>query len=161
MPTSPPTLVATNNTSGTAWIVGPKIFDALLQYAADLTPEPQLATSWTISPDGLRYSFRLRPGVKWHDGKDFTSDDVAFSIGVLKVAHPRGRGTFANVTAVETPDPLTATIVLSKPAPYLISALAATESPIIPKHIFAGTDPTASAGRQPADRHWSVRVQEI
>ncbi len=137
-------MVATNNTSNTAWTVGPKIFDALLRYAPDMTPQPQLATAWQISPDGLRYTFHLREGVRWHDGKPFTADDVAFSIlQVLKVMHPRGRGTFANVTAVETPDPHTAVIVLSKPAPYLIRALAATESPIVPKHLFAGTDLSA------------------
>lgn len=138
-----PNLVAINSTTGTAWTLGPKIFDGLLQYEADLTPLPQLATEWTVSDDGLRYEFKLRPGVKWHDGTDFTADDVAFSILHLKVAHPRGRGTFAHVTAVETPDPLTAIIELSAPAPYLLSALAATESPIIPKHIFEGTDPAA------------------
>lgn len=136
-----PNLVAINSTTNQAWTLGPKIFDALLAYTADMTPQPQLATSWTVSPDGLRYTFRLRPGVKWHDGKDFTSEDVKFSILFLKVAHPRGRGTFANVTDIETPDPLTAIFVLGKPAPYLISALAATESPIIPKHIFEGFDP--------------------
>jgi peptide/nickel transport system substrate-binding protein len=138
-----PTLVAINNTSGTAWTIGPKIFDALLQYGEDLTPEPQLATEWSVAPDGLRYTFKLRPGVKWHDGKDFTSEDVAFTINFLKVSHPRGRSTFAHVTAVETPDPLTAIIVLDRPAPYLLSALAATETPVIPKHIFEGTDPAA------------------
>lgn len=138
-----PTLVATNNTSGTAWTVGPKIFDALLQYRDDMTPEAQLATQWEVSPDGLRYRFTLRQGVKWHDGHDFTSADVAFSINFLKVAHPRGRSTFSSVIDIETPDPLTATIVLDKPAPYLLSALAATESPIIAKHIFEGSDPAS------------------
>ncbi|MBS7703771.1 ABC transporter substrate-binding protein [Chelatococcus asaccharovorans] len=138
-----PALVAVNNTSSTAWTLGPKIFDALLSYDVDLSPKPQLATEWTISPDGLHYTFKLRPNVQWHDGNPFTSDDVAFSILHLKVAHPRGRGTFANVERVETPDPLTAVINLSKPAPALISALAATESPIIPKHLFEGADPAA------------------
>ncbi len=146
-------MVATNNTSNTAWTVGPKIFDALLSYARDMTPRPQLATAWQISPDGLRYTFYLRENVRWHDGKPFTADDVAFSIlQVLKVVHPRGRGTFANVAMVETPDPHTAIIVLSKPAPYLIRALAATESPIVPKHLFEGTD--LSAPTPP--RCWSV-----
>jgi len=138
-----PTLVAVNNTSSTAWTLGPKIFDALLSYDTKLTPQPQLATDWTISADGLAYTFRLRPNVVWHDGKPFTSADVAFSILFLKIAHPRGRGTFANAERVETPDPLTAVIVLSKPAPYLISALAATESPIVARHLFEGSDPAA------------------
>lgn len=96
-----------------------------------------------MSDDGLRYTFRLRDGVKWHDGADFTSADVAFSILRLKEAHPRGRITYQNVTAVETPDPLTAVIVLSKPAPFLIAAQSASELPIVPKHIFEKIEPQA------------------
>jgi peptide/nickel transport system substrate-binding protein len=51
-----------------------------LNYTPDLTPIPQLATAWSVSDDGLRYTFTLRKGVKWHDGRDFTSADVAYSI---------------------------------------------------------------------------------
>jgi peptide/nickel transport system substrate-binding protein len=100
------------------------------------TALPWPATAWTISEDGLRYAFRLRPGVKWHDGHDFTSADVAFSIFRLQQAHPRGRITFQNVIAVNTPDPLTGVIVLSKPAPYLIVALGSSESPMVPRHVY-------------------------
>ena len=139
-------LLALTNTSGTAVLVGPKIFDGLLTYDNDLNPAPQLATSWEISPDGLRYTFHLRDGVTWHDGQKFTSADVAFSILRLKVSQPRGRGTFANVKDVETPDPLIAVIVLAKPAPYLITALASTESPIVAKHVLGATPPTATPG---------------
>lgn len=132
----PSAIIAINTSSGTGQTIGSKVNEGLLSYGYDLTPRPVLATSWTISSDGRRYSFRLRPNVKWSDGRPFTSEDVAFSILRLKVAHPRGRITFANVEAVETPDALTAEIVLSKPAPYLISALAGAESPIVPKHVY-------------------------
>jgi peptide/nickel transport system substrate-binding protein len=132
----PSAIIAINTSSGTGQTIGTKINEGLLSYAYDLTPRPVLALSWTISPDGMRYTFRLRSGVRWSDGRDFTSADVAFSILRLKVAHPRGRITFANVEAVETPDALTAVIVLAKPAPFLISALAGAESPIVPKHIY-------------------------
>jgi peptide/nickel transport system substrate-binding protein len=132
----PSALIAINTSSGTGQTIGSKINEGLLSYDYDLNPRPVLATSWTISTDGTRYAFRLRPGVRWSDGRDFTSDDVAFSILRLKTAHPRGRITFANVEAVETPDALTAVIVLAKPAPFLISALAGAESPIVPKHIY-------------------------
>lgn len=120
--------------------IGPKIIEGLLRYDFDLTPKPALATEWNVSGDGLTYTFRLRQGVKWHDGRPFTAEDAAFSIQLLKQIHPRGRATFANVQATETPDDHTLILRLSKPAPYLLSALVSSESPIVPKHIYAGKD---------------------
>jgi peptide/nickel transport system substrate-binding protein len=134
-------LFAINTSSGTGQAIGPKVVEGLLTFGFDLSPKPLLATEWSVSQDNLRYTFKLRPNVKWHDGTAFTSDDVAFSILRLKEAHPRGRITYLNVTAVETPDPLTAIIVLSKPAPFLISAQSSSESPIVPKHIFEKLKP--------------------
>lgn len=99
-------LFAINTSSGTGQAIGPKIVEGLFTFDYDLKPIPQLATDWSVSDDGLRYTFRLRDGVKWHDGADFTSADVAFSILRLKEAHPRGRITYQNVTAVELPIPL-------------------------------------------------------
>jgi peptide/nickel transport system substrate-binding protein len=110
----------------------------LLTYDFDLTPRPLLATAWSVSEDGLEYRFTLRPGVKWHDRAPFTAADVAFSIETLKQVHPRGRSTFANVTEIRTPDELTVVLVLSRPSPYLLTALAASETPIVPRHLFAG-----------------------
>jgi len=132
----PPTLTTIAHTAYNTVIVSPKVTEGLLTYDFDLTPRPQLAVGWEVSPDGLTYRFRLRPGVTWHDGKPFTAADVAFSIQALKTAHPRGRSTFLNLVEVRTPDPLTAELVLSKPAPYLLTALAASETPIVPRHIY-------------------------
>lgn len=140
----PASILPLTTTAGTNAELGPKIVEGLLTYDYDLNPQPLLATAWKVSDDGLRYTFSLREGVKWHDGKDFTSADVAFSVLTLKQVHPRGRAIFANVSEVQTPDAHTAIIVLSKPAPYLITALAGTESPIVPKHLYEGTDITAN-----------------
>ena len=118
--------------------ISPKITEGLLTYGFDLTPRPGLATAWRVSEDGLTYTFTLRPGVKWHDGKPFTAADAAFSILLLKEIHPRGRITFANVASADTPDDLTLVLHLSKPAPYLLNALDAQESPIVPKHLYDG-----------------------
>jgi peptide/nickel transport system substrate-binding protein len=144
----PNTLVSVENSYGATGEISPKVTEGLLTYDFDLKPQPQLATAWSISPDGLRYTFTLRPNVSWHDGQAFTADDVALSILTLKQVHPRGRGTFANVTDVKIPDPLTAIIELSRPAPYLISALAACESPIIPRHIYENTDISANSNSE-------------
>ncbi|MFP3269991.1 MAG: ABC transporter substrate-binding protein, partial [Paraburkholderia sp.] len=136
----PASILPLTTTAGGNAEIGPKIVEGLLTYDKDLNPEPLLATAWSVSKDGLEYRFTLRQGVKWHDGKPFTSADVAFSILTLKQVHPRGRSTFANVTDVKTPDPYTAIIELSKPAPFLLTALSGSESPIIPKHLYEGTD---------------------
>jgi peptide/nickel transport system substrate-binding protein len=140
----PSALVTVATTAGAEGKISPKVTEGLLIYDFDLNPMPQLAESWQISADGRQYTFNLRRGVRWHDGQDFTSADVATSIMLLKEWHPRGRSTFANVTEVRTPDPHTAVLELSKPAPYLIYALAATESPIVARHIYGSGDPQSN-----------------
>ena len=140
-----PTSLISLTTVGTPSLTNcAKTTEGLLEYDYDIKPRPSLATEWNVSPDGLRYTFKLRPNIKFHDGKPFTSADVAYSIQLLKTVHPRGRNTYANVLEVQTPDPLTAVIVLGKPAPYLIKAFAGAESPMLPRHIYEGTDPIAN-----------------
>lgn len=137
----PTTLTSAATTAGPTQYVSGKLFDGLLAYGPDLAPTPRLATHWEESADHLSITFKLRDGVRWHDGAPFTSADVAFSLlEVWKKYHGRGRSTFANVTAVDTPDSLTAIVRLAKPAPYLLSALMSVESQVIPKHRYAGTD---------------------
>ncbi|KQP47715.1 ABC transporter substrate-binding protein [Pseudorhodoferax sp. Leaf274] len=132
----PPVLVSFSNTAGTSVTVSSKVLEGLLEYSHDLTPRPQLATSWTVSPDGLEYLFKLREGVKWHDGKPFVAADAAFSILLSKRYHPRGTATFANLAAAEAVDARTLRLKLSKPAPYLLLALSAGETPILPSHRY-------------------------
>jgi len=137
----PPTLASYNNTSGPIGQVAPKVYDGLLEYDMQLNPIPGLAKSWAVSPDGKTVTFKLEEGVKFHDGKPFTSADVQYSImEVLKKVHPRGPTNFQEVEAVDTPDPHTAVFRLKRPAPYMLKALSAYESPMLPKHLFAGTD---------------------
>ncbi len=137
----PPVLTSALTTAGPTQWVSAKIFDGLLRYGPNLELLPGLATRWQQSPDHLSLKFDLRPNVRWHDGQPFTSADVAFSLlEVWKKYHSRGRSTFANVVAVETPTPTTAVLRLSKPAPYILSALMSVESQVIPKHRYAGTD---------------------
>jgi len=137
----PTTLVTLTNPADPSLLVSAKVTEGLLTYDFELNPKPQLATQWSTDPDAMGFTFTIREGVKWHDGIDFTAADVAFSIKLLKEVHPRGRATFANVTEVVASDPRTVVIRLSKPAPYLLWALAACESPIVPKHIYEETDP--------------------
>ncbi|WP_052165859.1 ABC transporter substrate-binding protein [Cupriavidus sp. WS] len=124
--------------------VSGKITEGLLRYDAKFNPQPLLATAWQVSADGLKYTFKLRPGVKFHDGTNFTAEDVRYSVLAQKKQGPRGRITLANVERVDTPDPLTAVIVLSKPAPFLLKALSSAELPVVPAHRYGDGAPLSS-----------------
>lgn len=137
-----PTVLTTGLTTAPATqLVSPKLFDGLIYLSPDNGPQAQLATHWETSADGLRVTFHLRAGVTWHDGQPFTAEDVAFSVlEVWKRYSSRGRSAFPNVVAVDSPDPLTSVWHLSQPTPYLLSALNARDSQVLPKHLYAGSD---------------------
>lgn len=138
---APTVLNSAISTAGPESFIGPKMFDGLLAYDFGLVPRGQLAASWEVSADGTRVTFNLREGVKWHDGAPFTSKDVAFTfLNVLKVIHGRGKTTFSGLLDVETPDELTAIFVLETPNAAMMRALDSRESPILPAHIYEGTD---------------------
>jgi peptide/nickel transport system substrate-binding protein len=135
-----PAIVASNG----VFFVASKVIEPLAE--ASFTGEdglsPRLATGWEGSDDGLSVTFRLREGVTWHDGKAFTSADVAFSaLNVWKPLQNLGRVVFAHLDAVETPDAATAIFRFSKPTPLQLirNALPAVSS-VIPKHLYEGTD---------------------
>lgn len=138
----PAGLVAGINISSPAVVVSASIFDGLVTYDKDYKPQPQLAESWEQSADGKNITFHLRKGVKWHDGQPFTSADVEYSImNVVKKTHPRGASNFAKVTRVDTPDDHTVILRLTGPAPVIWSVLFGTETQIVPKHLYEGTNP--------------------
>lgn len=137
----PPTYLTSAIATSAEVSVGTKFFDGLLEYEFDMTPKPSLAEKWEASEDGLRITFNLRKGVKWHDGQALTSKDVAFTImQITKIHHGRGRVTFAAVTDVETPDEYTAVFILSQPAPAVLKSLNSMETPIMPAHLYEGTE---------------------
>lgn len=140
----PPSLSSFNTTAGTTITASSKVLEGLLRYDENLLPQPGLAVAWKVAADGLSYEFKLREGVKWHDGEPFTAQDVAFSLDLNKRYHPRGGSTFANLSSVETPDQYTAIVRLAKPAPYLIRAFAGGETPILPKHLYISGDPLSN-----------------
>jgi peptide/nickel transport system substrate-binding protein len=134
----PTTLVCFNTTEGPAIQASTKAVEGLLTYDYDLNPHPQLATAWSICEDGLEYRFELRRNIRWHDGAPFTAADVVYSLELLKSAHPRGRTTFANVETVRAVDDHHVVVRLTRPAPYILYALAGGESPIVPRHVYEG-----------------------
>src|SRR5699024_10775863 len=138
----PPTLIPALNQQGPTLFVSGKIYQSLLTYSFDLEPQPSLAKSWEFSDDGLTLIFYLQEGVKWHDGKPFTADDVVFSLGdMLPEVHARARVILNDhVKAVEKLDELTVQITLQAPFPAIISVFEPGFAPMMPRHIYAGTD---------------------
>jgi peptide/nickel transport system substrate-binding protein len=122
-------------------MVAGDIYESLLRYDFDLKPEGQLAESWDISDDGKTYTFKLRDGVTFHDGTLFTSEDVKFSMDVfLRETHSRMRTYMEHVESIDTPDPLTVVFNLKQPFGPFIGIFEPGTAPMIPKHIYEGTD---------------------
>lgn len=114
------------------------LFNRLMRINAAGEIEPDLAERWEISDDGLIYTFFLREGVKFHDGIEFTAEDVKFTFE--QFLNPENncpyRFYFDLVEKIEVLDQYTLRIVLSKPFPVFLSKLADRE--IVPKHLLEG-----------------------
>lgn len=120
-------------------IIKTLVYDTLLRLAADGKPLPWLATSWE-SPDPKNYTFKLRSGVKWHDGTDFTADDVKFSferIGKKETGATRFPD-FSNIESVTAADPLTVKVTLKQPDASFLAVLADVTSSIVSKKFVEG-----------------------
>lgn len=137
----PPSLMMGLVQNGPTQLVAGDIYEGLLRYNDKLEPQPGLATSWEISEDGLTYTFHLNEGVKWHDGEAFSADDVVFSADVfLRETHARLRSSLAYVDTITAPDPNTVVFTLKEPFGPFINVFEAGTMPIVPKHIYEGTD---------------------
>jgi peptide/nickel transport system substrate-binding protein len=115
------------------------IFDGLTKPGKDLAPAPDLAESWTTAPDGLSWTFKLRSGVKWSDGKPFSADDVGFTfndIVLKKELGAQNAASYAAVKSVTVVDPATVRFELGRKFAALPSFLA-YNSGIVPKHILS------------------------
>ena len=118
-------------------LINKVIFSSLVRPDQQLHPVPDLAKSWTTSEDGLEYTFYLRPGVKWHDGKPFSANDVKFTFDQITdvKSGSRLRSDFAAVAGVDVIDSLTVRFRLKAPfAPFL--ALLGYNAGILPAHKF-------------------------
>jgi peptide/nickel transport system substrate-binding protein len=146
----PPTLNLGTTTDFSAGDVAAKILEGLVWLDPQYNPRPSLASAWTVSPDGKTYRFTLRKGVKWHDGQDFSSADVKFSL--MEVAgklHPRAAAVFKNLgLTVDTPDAASVVIQLQKPYAPFLEQLTVFDAPILPRHIYAGS----AVGANPANQ---------
>jgi len=91
-----------------------------------------------LAKDGMSVTWKLKPGVKWHDGKPFTADDVVFNWEYAK--DPATAATTIgsyNTIKVEKVDDLTVRVLFDKPTPFWADAFVGVRGMIIPKHLFA------------------------
>jgi peptide/nickel transport system substrate-binding protein len=136
----PPMLMQGLNQNGPTNMIAGNIYESLLRYDDKLNPQASLAESWEVSPDEKTYTFRLKQGVKWHDGKPLTADDAVFTYDkFLREVHPRWRPIVnAQVDRIEKVDDRTVRFVLKQPfGPFLLAHEVAS-APMIPKHIYEG-----------------------
>ncbi|WP_315835692.1 ABC transporter substrate-binding protein [Bradyrhizobium prioriisuperbiae] len=124
------------------YIIGGKIQEALVDLDANGQPVGVLAESWESSADGKTITFKLRQGVTWHDGKPFTSADVAFTaMEMWKKILNYGSTLQLFLTAVDTPDPHTAVFRYERPMPLSLLLRALPDLGYISaKHIYETGD---------------------
>jgi len=132
------------------WSMIRSLFDGLMDYVPGTTDlRLGLAESYEISEDGLSYTFKLRPGVKFHNGREMTADDVKYSLDrvTLPATQSPGSGFFASIkgydamvggtaTSLEgvvVVDPLTVRIDLSRPDATFLHVMAINFASVVPK----------------------------
>jgi peptide/nickel transport system substrate-binding protein len=123
-------------------MVNKALFNGLVRYSpVDWTPQPDLAERWEISKDGLTWTFYLKKGVMWHDGKPFTADDVKFTLDLYADPNVNSilRGNLEPVARVEAVNPSTVRLVTRQPYSSLVELLAYLTF-MMPKHLLAGQE---------------------
>ena len=118
MQLEPPHLDPTSAAAGAIdSVLYSNVFEGLTRFMSDGSVVPGLAESWEISGDGTVYTFKLRAGVKFHDGTDFTADDVKFSLDRARAEDSQNaqKALFAGITDVAVIDPLTVQVTLGAP----------------------------------------------
>lgn len=125
------------------------IYQGLVSLGSDLVPRPDLAESFEPENDGSVWRFTLRK-VQWHDGRPLTSADVKFTFeNLLLEFHPRTRQVLGTkLESIETPDERTVVFRLKQPFSALPLILSVGDAPILPKHIFEGTDPKTNPANE-------------
>lgn len=120
-------------------------FAGLYTHAADGTLQPELATGYTVSDDGLTYTFTLREGLTWSDGEPLTAEDFVYSW--QRAADPAngavysylysiiaGYGTDAGLAVSASEDGLSFTVELAAPCPYMLDLAAFPAFYPVPQH---------------------------
>ncbi|MGE5741707.1 MAG: ABC transporter substrate-binding protein, partial [Candidatus Aminicenantes bacterium RBG_16_66_30] len=135
------------------YFITEQIYDGLVRFDARFNPTPALAEYWTISDDKTRITFHLRKGVRFHNGRELTADDVKFSlerlvrkrpgnttsqhfVGKVVGAEEYWQGTAAEVTGFRVIDPLTFEIRWVRPYVSGLYLLGMFYCKILPKDLL-------------------------
>lgn len=121
-------------------VVNGTIYEGLTAIDKDLRVVPGLAESWSVAPDGKTYTFKIRSGVKFHDGSAMDANDVASTVRRLlskEIASPLA-SRLASVETATATDPQTLELKLKEPAAPLLSALATIA--IVPSEVETNKD---------------------
>ena len=138
-----PTVIAAAAAAGE--VTYGNVFEGLTLIDGEGQVVPRLASGWTVSADGLRYTFTLRSGVRFHDDKPFDAAVAAFSLKRLlapESANPQ-RPWFDKVAGIDTPDSATVVIRLHQPDSLLPFALA------LPAAVMVHPDTAATNRERP------------
>jgi len=121
---------------------GYMIYDTLFALDANLQPQPQMVETWQVSPDGLTYTFTLRPGLKWHDGAPVRAADCVASLKRWGKRDGMGQALLEATKALEVVDERTFTLTLQEPYGLVLPSLAKLSSyvPFILPERVANTD---------------------
>lgn len=137
------------------------VFNNLVMYKQDVaqnsldTIVPDLAASWSWNADRTRLTFKLRDGVKWHDGKPFTAKDVKCTFDMVmdkssaKFRKNPRKSWYDNVTEVAANGDFEATFSLKRPQPALLALLASGYTPVYPCHVSPADMRTRPIGTGP------------
>jgi peptide/nickel transport system substrate-binding protein len=138
----PPTLDSANTASNIALEVAAQIFEPLYTLNGNYEPVPDLAESVAISPDGLTYTFPLRRGIKFHNGKELKAEDVVVSMNRWLAMSSRAKALLTN-SKFEEVDPYTVKLTVEFPASDILILLAtfAQFPSIMPREIIESAPP--------------------
>ncbi len=120
--------------AGEGLLLTRNMYQGLLTYKPDTAKrvlEPELATSWSISSNGLVYTFQLRHGVVFHDGTPFTSAAIAPDFARRAAVDGGPAYMVSDVASVQTPNPYEAVITLKTPNPAFLDFLASAYGPVM------------------------------
>ena len=118
-----------------ALILAQNLYSRLLALDADSRLLPDLAESWTVGPAGLVYTFHLRRGVRWHDGRPFGAEDVLWTLQRLRAEPGFLAEAARRIGRVEAPDPATVVVRMKEPWAPFLADLAGPGGHILPRHL--------------------------